>query len=105
MPLDGTTMFPDIRVFAGILRDKSRWPKGFKWDFSNCQKCAMGLAHRLWKESVPKPSSFTSHAVGKALGLSEGESTLIFLFGGSTTTPESVADAIDYVLAMREVIP
>ena len=28
-----------------LLRDPSRWPEGFHWNYDNLDKCAIGLAH------------------------------------------------------------
>ena len=38
---------PTLAELAEILRNRSRWPEGFEWDFNDCRTCAMGLAKVL----------------------------------------------------------
>jgi hypothetical protein len=46
---------PDVGIetLAQILRDQTKWPEGFQWDYSDCRQCAMGLALRLWQRTFP----------------------------------------------------
>lgn len=97
-----------LKGLAYILRHKEYWPKDFEWEFSNCGKCAMGLAVQIWsKASWPNTSS-----VAQILNC-EATPKLrkIFLAGEGVygakdssdaewdkITPAMVADAIDKYL-------
>ena len=39
---------PSLRALSHILRHKELWPKGFRWHYSSCSSCAMGLAWEIW---------------------------------------------------------
>lgn len=43
MPFDAT---PGLSALSDLLRHPERWPEGFRWDFLNCETCAMGLAKK-----------------------------------------------------------
>jgi hypothetical protein len=45
---------PSLHALSYALRHPDTWPEGFVWDYSDCDNCAMGLAHQLWKRKVPK---------------------------------------------------
>lgn len=49
---------PSLRNLIFALRHRETWPKGFRWDFSDCSQCAMGLRYELWGkqagESAPR---------------------------------------------------
>lgn len=49
---------PTLHGLAYALRHPDTWPEGFVWDYGDCEQCAMGLAHTLWKQ-VPKTSKKT----------------------------------------------
>jgi len=86
---------PSLETLSHILRHKDLWPKNFTWDFGSCQHCAMGLAHKLWPESIKRP---ISHEVGHAIGISYDAAYNIFLgkaFPLFSITPELVADELD----------
>jgi len=44
-----TELTPSMRRSAliSLLRDRSRWPKDFKWDFACGHSCAIGLGERV----------------------------------------------------------
>jgi hypothetical protein len=39
-----------LRGLSYALRHPETWPKGFVWNYNNCDNCAMGLAHKLWHQ-------------------------------------------------------
>jgi hypothetical protein len=39
---------PSALGLAHILRHKKLWPKGFKWDYLDTDKCAIGMMAHLW---------------------------------------------------------
>lgn len=41
---------PSLGALSFLLRHREMWPKGFVWDYTRCENCAMGLAWRLWNE-------------------------------------------------------
>lgn len=44
---------PSLGNLSYALRHPDTWPEGFVWNYGECDQCAMGLAHALWKQ-VPK---------------------------------------------------
>lgn len=52
MPFDGKNTVPQPPPtpadLAALLRDRSRWPKGFVWNYVSGRTCAIGLANRHW---------------------------------------------------------
>jgi len=101
MPFDGRGFDvgpPSLRTLADVLRDRSRWPAGFQWDYGSARTCAFGLAALLWPEHVR-----TIGDLAEKLGLSMHVTFRLF-FGNhgipaSDVTPHHVADAIDAYLA------
>lgn len=49
VPIAGSSR-PSLGALSFALRHPGTWPKGFRWDYNDCKKCAMGLACRLWSE-------------------------------------------------------
>lgn len=41
---------PSLQALSHILRNRDLWPEGFVWDYNECTKCAMGMAHALWNK-------------------------------------------------------
>jgi|SRR5580658_7839208 hypothetical protein len=39
---------PTLRGLAWLLRHKEMWPKNHRWDFKECDTCAIGLSQRMW---------------------------------------------------------
>lgn len=111
---------PSLHALSYALRHPDTWPDGFYWDYNRCQKCAMGLAHRLWESYVPWVGIDSGPSVmAKTFSMPYAASKRIFmdadkhhkdsyLFGMikiarmSSITPEMVADDIDAFLARAE---
>ena len=51
--LFGDMSKPSLVALSYCLRHPETWPEGFVWDYSECRKCAMGLAHQLWSQAIP----------------------------------------------------
>lgn len=126
MPLDGNLPKPDLKTFSAILRDKSCWPKGFKWDYNDCMTCGLGLAMELYSSFLPFGDSFpNTYNVRRLFDISPAKAEEIFLHlagrlplhmddttrgvqvrklmeARSKITPEHVADAIDQYLVTIE---
>jgi hypothetical protein len=87
---------PNLQNLATVLRHREMWPTGFKWDYSSCLTCAMGLAWRL-----SMISDCCTLSAAEEFGIPFDVATRIFLLltiecgGGKNVTPEHVADAID----------
>lgn len=100
------------------LRNPGTWPLGFRWDYDNCNQCAMGLA---WQLSGGKKNPFGELTFEQSLKLTMAalaDAELkdhdafreIFsrlharkhIFSRMDITPYHVADAIDGYLALRE---
>ena len=98
------------------LRDETTWPEGFPWDFSDCNRCAIGLAMCLYdgrafsSRIAYKPYDF-GDLVNDVLGI-DGD-VAYDLFGAPKTrrgrlvpreaiTPAHVADALERYLATGE---
>jgi hypothetical protein len=108
-PADPSTieLAKSLENLAFILRDRRLWPKGFEWNYKNCNSCAIGMAAKLWgKESVygwgedertawlPNGTihSNASNRIFTELRRHIGKNSM------SEITPEDVADAIDAYL-------
>ena len=86
---------PSAKGLAHILRDKALWPKDFgDFDFSKCDKCAMGIARRTWESSEEGlPNSMSTATL---LGIGESVAAGIFCFRGiRERTPEAIAEDLD----------
>jgi hypothetical protein len=115
MPFDflpAETRTLTLAELSRVLRNPQEWPKGFTWDYSRCETCAMGLAFRLLDKTFPPDMEslwIGASEMRARLGLSVGAAENLF-FGGlslfrdgvrdlSDITPIHVADAIDAYLA------
>ena len=107
MPFDAAPAVttPSLATLSAILRDRTRWPADFRWDYGRCDMCALGMAWRLGFATHPLPSK-----VMPAFGLSIEDDDAFNLFVGvgsdlgkhqCDVTPEDVADAIDTHLARQ----
>lgn len=110
MPFDGTeTDFFTYAELSAVLRDRSRWPKGFEWNYKTCRTCAMGLAYRL---KTGEWLYYNGHLAttkrmraiitdGEAISLATFRRVFLGLhvFLDRAITPEDVADAIDLAIA------
>jgi hypothetical protein len=80
-----------------LLRHKELWPKRFKWDFLNCNKCAMGLIHKQWFPEIA-PRKFYSWGVEDGAVFTLKNIVPLrgpFLYGACDKTPEQVADELE----------
>jgi hypothetical protein len=101
MPFDGVDFNqPCLRTLSAVLRDETKWPAGFYWDYRSHTTCAVGLGKRLW--GFHEPSRRVPHR----------DMDLIFVQCGRAAgkwmdevTPADVADAIDGYLATGAVDP
>jgi hypothetical protein len=51
--------YPSLRALVYVLRDQTTWPQGFRWDYGDCETCALGLARLLWQNGS-HPDDFDS---------------------------------------------
>lgn len=119
---------PSLDGLAYALRHPETWPEGFVWDFSQCDNCAMGLAHALWCKtgSLGEDNNAAVSTSARLLAMPWEEADQIFMntalytstkpkrflgFNIGTTsfyidfedvTPGMVADAIDAYIARSE---
>lgn len=83
------------------LRHPDMWPNGFEWNYSDCNRCAMGLAHKMWPKIVREP---TTSAMVSAFGINDAKAADIFTgaargdYSGFGVTATRVADLIDELL-------
>lgn len=104
------TLTPAMRRSAliTILRDKTMWPKKFRWDFMGCHSCARGLAHLLLGLSDVHDNG----QLRDMFGLTEDEAMSVFAYSywrgpsdaaysyegkewGDSVTPKMVADKLE----------
>ena len=83
-----------LEGLAYILRHKNLWPKNFSWEFSDCERCAIGLATKIWPGSYSNYMDMIRH-----FDLEPASAFCIFIKGTSPeVTPESVAHRIEKYL-------
>lgn len=83
---------PSLAALSYILRHPDTWPKDFIWNFGDCYQCAMGLAHRLWKQ-IPRSSSETGATImAREFAIPYGVALNIFLadYGHAEWLPRRV---------------
>lgn len=119
---------PSLVGLSYILRHPDTWPKGFKWNYDNCTACAIGLAHRLWKDDIGPLRGFNADwcagasIMARELAMPFAKALQIFYYANErertrkkcfglisivdtvciereAVTPEMVADDIDSFLA------
>lgn len=123
---------PSLHALSYILRHPDTWPKGFVWNFDDCETCAMGLAHRLWKIIPPTKNKTAASIMANTFAIPYEAADSIFmgnnrgypaswlarthtepgfLWGERTyrnpvsfdnVTPEMIADEIDKYLTTAE---
>lgn len=79
---------------VAALRDSSKWPEGFVWQFLHPETCALGLLAKMRPKSgvAYMPPDETAFLMGMSI------ENAIGVFGrgnGPRTTPEEVADLIE----------
>ena len=99
---------PSLKGLAYILRHKELWPKKFRWDFAVCERCAMGMAVKLWNYKT-----YYGHVAATAnkFRISIPDARAMFCYESpympmdengnrlpGNVTPEMVADRIDKYL-------
>src|SRR5882672_3746884 len=99
---------PSLAALSYLLRHHEEWPPEFKWDYTYCDQCAMGLARTLWekdynpdKDQIVYAEDYMQNIFGLSIEMIED------IFEGTgwaennleTVTPEMVADKIDTYLA------
>ena len=50
-----------LQALHDLLRDETKWPEGFKWDYALNTKCALGLAERtglVCRDQLYSPATF-----------------------------------------------
>lgn len=95
-----------LKGLAFALRHHELWPREFKWDYTECKSCAMGLAVQLWNLSGGECTYTLARAFSEDIRDFD-RSTLDIFCGLSSklhkkmccVTPEDVADALDEYLA------
>jgi hypothetical protein len=99
---------PSLERLSYLLRHQKMWPKDFVWDFSHCQRCAMGLTIAFWNIDVHETWGrvLTSLKMNEIFHMDfESIRNIFFNFGGfykcriSRITPKKVANKIDAYLA------
>ena len=97
-----------IQDVSALLRDRSRWPQDFVWNYRNCATCAMGLIEEYFGVSIPYASHRkTYEAVAAVVDISPENANRVFIHAGGATQdmgtilPEDVADVIDKIVAKQ----
>ena len=91
-----------LKGLGYALRHPETWPPDFgPWRFLDCDRCAMGLAHKLGMAAVP-----TGAGMAEAFGLPKSDAAEIFCTGYlseeyGVTTPVDIADRIDAYLSRQ----
>ena len=90
---------PSKEDLIHLLRNESKWPEGFEFNFQNCSRCAIGLAHAVWPNVIKHSAS---ENVGDAIGISRDIAHRIFGRGNgamdlSRVTAADVADMLEAV--------
>jgi hypothetical protein len=97
MPFDGVDLDqPCLRTLSAVLRDQTKWPAGFRWNYAHPSHCALGLGRELWGWSAFKHITRS---------IPHRDENTIFFELGINVRPEHVADAIDAYLATGAVDP
>lgn len=53
MPFDNAThQYPTPQDLADLLRDRSRWPTRFRWNYQHSATCAIGLCRQVWGDEA-----------------------------------------------------
>lgn len=109
---------PSLEALSYILRHKGLWPPEFYWDYSQCDRCAMGLAASLWKLTTANGFELgyltSPDFMSDNFQVPDGVTRSVFMGRGQwvpqtkggdcnwqAVTPEMVADQIDQYLATK----
>ncbi len=90
---------PSLTGLAHVLRHPEMWPADFRWDYTDCANCGIGLSRQLWTEAADKP-------LNAVFSIDEKTTQALFyevrkrgFAEMSATSAVNVADAIDAYLA------
>jgi hypothetical protein len=87
-----------LAALRDLLRDKTKWPEGFRWNFGDFATCAIGLAQRAGLIEGVRPVDVEA----ADLGIDEMDYWQLFISSGpSPMTPERVAERLDAYLATQ----
>lgn len=91
---------PNLTNAIGLLRDKTHWPEGFEWDYSNSCKCAMGLFRDTWAQDQTPITTIVADLIGIEHKVAIEIFTNAARMGGVYTsmasiTPEFIADKLE----------
>jgi hypothetical protein len=102
------TETPSLERLAWVLEHPESWPVGFEWDYTNCRKCAVGMAERLYGFRNPCGIATVGSFMGCHFGIPHKVAVAIFLRLGAAEgvpardiSPLHVASAIREYLASR----
>ena len=98
MPFDGRGFDigpPSLRTLADVLRDRSRWPEGFVWNYASGWGCALGMDRALWGRKYHATTGMGAWRLVKLTMFLHWKHWCAM----RDVTPEHVADAIDAYLA------
>lgn len=65
-------------ALVSLLRDKSRWPRGFEWDYECVTNCACALAYRSGLADGNNPFVTHSETMADTFGISRSKALSIF---------------------------
>jgi hypothetical protein len=54
---------PSLVGLSYALRHPELWPPNFYWNYESCSQCAMGLAHALWRQSIPRANGLNGASI------------------------------------------
>jgi len=81
---------PSLHALSYVLRHPEMWPEKFNWGYQNCSSCAMGLAHKLWKD-IPATKNETAPTImARTFGIPYSTANSIFM-GADPNGPQGVA--------------
>ena len=88
-----------LRQLSELLRDQTKWPDDFVWDYSDSNTCAIGLAHAVELINT-EPRDVTHETFPE---MTSGEFDEVFFNRGQhlnydQVTAHEVADRIDELL-------
>jgi hypothetical protein len=87
-----------LQDLSALLRDESRWPEDFQWDYGDFNTCAVGLGCRA---GLFAPGIRPVDVEAEDLGMDPVSYWGLFVRSGyyGDITPEMIADKIDDWLA------
>ena len=89
---------PSLAALSHALRHPETWPEGFEWDYRRVDRCALGLADRLWPDGR-KLLAHLSYATARRIFCDAKPSAWPWFFRWSRVTPSRVADLLDEEMA------